>query len=563
MKLSKVTQLYLETEMKPLKLYRPMGISASTDAIHDSLVGAPLDAARFIEKQALDLNRATYASDEPLVKNICRWCRNVLLAGRRYDLKVEAGAIYQLASQSPFRQKYGVHVSNIQLLREILANAKKVAGSVSSTDADTKNYAPVFGSLILTRHISYAPHRLGVAGFKTANRRRFVISDTYRLDVFSDKSAPLSVRSTEVTPLYLHTDAHRPDDATDYFPQADDLVVNWHELATILAVDATRLYVAACCDAAGFQRPATVNGIQGTSERAYNPSGFSPEVLPGRPVTGGVDFNQIQPWDMVQGTLVAIAEAFIRPIPYNDWAGYDIANDVPLSDLLTNYPTATQEVRFRWRFLRMPDRSGVFPRPRLVPGSAAEIAITKFLTDQSGGAASYAGGGLFVLKAPGMTKLAAGTGNWGSPESITLIVEKLGAGGGSTAGGAASDAYGAKLLFDSWDDLGDARRTRDHLQDACVSKPTTSDCLECYSNVLGTFKSAKKTAISGAIAGAGGAAGGVLGICAATGPAGWIAGAVVVVVGIVVITVGAMLATDADREIDQTEFDCTRGPGQG
>jgi len=86
-----------------------------------------------------------------------------------------------------------------------------------------------------------------------------------------------------------------------------------------------------------------------------------------------------------------------------------------------------------WRLSEKTVRTDAVPQAASLPEDAFGLAIIRLLKDSSSGSAQHIGKGYFRVKAPGLAKLAAGTGSWGSPESMGVELS-IGATGGEITG---------------------------------------------------------------------------------------------------------------------------------
>ena len=481
-------------------------------------------------------SRFSRPTDKEMVKQLKDWCSHIQLAGQIFNIPIEDEAVFQIASQSLFKQKYGIHIYNTDLLKEIM-----IAGG--SEKLKIQFQKEMFGWVVLTRRFFYEPNLY--------EPNEILREDFYILYVFGINGIPVAtVYPSETTPFYVITSSYDPaQDSVSYFPNADDLVVTWHELASIYGISKSQFYLAICMNLLKYNRVVKGSTSKNNTEFELVINAPPSSHLPDRTMQEIRLFAERRNYQMGNSFFVPLAS--IWSIEAKDKITGEIIPhyiDVPYR----RGPNSESQFLFF-------DRPMVFddiPKPDLPQDSFHETAIIKLFHQLSEDKANYIGGGKFLLREPNLMSAPPASGTWGSgPQQIVIIGITFAADKVATAG-AASAVASAAQAGQSYFSLRDGFDTLDALGDECKKKPTAEECLNCYSGAMESMKDART-------AGAAAVGAGVIGVAAAAaclGPLGWIAAGIIIGVAAAGIIVGGSSAVIAHNEIDGMKSDCTKKP---
>lgn len=440
-----------------------------------------------------------YNADDDIVLSITKWCNKILLAGNHWDLNIDKKAVYQLPSTIFNVHTYVISIDIPEIIVDILAKAKRRQGNLEKEIGIKLDELEIVGGVLtLNRKIYYDPEE-SKKGHLPYNPRRFTVGDTYWLDVYVRKTGAheeevifpiLTIYPSTVTAYSYRLISKEEvskfyDGLAEYFPEPDDIIVDWHELSQMLGLERSRLYLQACLSGIGYQRRVWAAMV--------DPWVVIPEGQPNRVLIYGQDYwpgwgqNLIGGWGGSPGyTMEQLADPqFLLPMveierrfgqlwideqyvraPDDSWVLLP-----PTEPWITPYPSP--DLRFNLGVL-----SGVSSPP--LPNNIFGQAVIKLLMQASEGGAAYLGEGLFRVKADSLTNLAAGSGNWGSAEvaSVVVFVGAVKVAGETLAGGGAVVAIGAGVVK-RWkkEDI------EEELED-CYTK-ADDECITCVENSLG------------------------------------------------------------------------------
>jgi hypothetical protein len=440
-----------------------------------------------------------YPGDAALLDAIATWSRRVLLVGKNRDLCINPQSVAQIASVGRNTYSYVAPIENVDVLRSILCAINDPA--LEAEIGATLKSLDVFGAVLyLHRKLKYAP------GKKPSERTRCTVADAYWVDVYVRAQRGSDSLAVPVVRLYAHFAAPYSfrivdDDqkrttvanwtASAAFQEPDDVILTWHELATALGVDRRAVYLRACLRAAGASRQ-----VFGYQDAAGGPP---PMIVSDDPAD-----NDVPPIARVAVSLYPQAPFYVpgRPAPYaldviaqptftfppSDLASFAALWQVNLQWVHISQPPIPLPADIArdaavppgegWYLSEIPQRITAVPKPEKPTDDAFGLAAIQFLSAASGGAAIHVGNGYFRVKAPGLAKLAAGTGNWGSPETIAVLLVVDGVAAPITGAVGGGIIVVAAAL--EW-------RYRDDIQkelSACYEKKG-QDCEECVRGSLG------------------------------------------------------------------------------
>lgn len=471
-----------------------------------------------------------YESDLPLAENIAEWGQKIKLAGQTISLSVETEAVCQIPTQVINVQGYVITVSkkdDLATLQKLVASA---ACYVSPEARSSLKKNVIAGAILnLNRTIHYAAGARKDTKFQAKPQRgRFLLGDAYWLDLYNDKLEFIArVYHDSIGMCYRPTlsEAAIIDYASrlrEYYPEPDELIVTWHQLAEMFNLHRSRIYIQACLASAGWQRtvwgwPAPVTDssvpwiLWGKDENmpVYDPAslevGF---VYP--------DWETTEVWHQLKIWHVGIAlpNSAVELLP---------PTTTPQADQLP------EQSNFTWQVTELHSP----PQPQVPSGNRGAVLVD-FLRRACAGNAIYLGGGLFKVRIAAMTQLAAGTGQWGSKELVVLVVNSpagvsalsataagFGIAGTAIRGGAAIYSYARK------DEIAE------ELSGCYETSSSVEECLDCVKASQAYSVSTVNSIGAGA-----GAAGGILAAFAASNPVGW------VVAGVAILGCAALLVLD-------------------
>ncbi len=283
----------------------------------------------------------------------------------------------------------------------------------------------------------------------------YYVEDIYWLTVLDEQGVPLfdvhhdSASFTFVDSRVLTSPENYQSGLRENFPEPDEIVVDWHDLAEILKVSKKLDYILATCSAANIWRRVWGYGSWWVDTLLYPGN-------PQMPADGlshyDFDYNDLRIMNCYAPNAAGV-DSLVPP-------------DVP-TDELQNVGT------LRWQQDAIPY---LRPTYRSTPLCDSFIAL---LQATAGNKAIYQGEGFFSVKSADLRALAAGTGNWGSGEIgwVGFAVDILKDGGSAfapAAGVAGLVATGCSV----WRQARSDELTQDRV--ACRDNATsTADCVDC------------------------------------------------------------------------------------
>jgi hypothetical protein len=456
-----------------------------------SLTGAPLTEAKYLRSLAgLTPQHAHFDVDTKLKQSIVTWCRNIRLAGKRWNLCLRPESVFQFQSLEFNNYTFIAAVDNPRVLKRILesVNNPKLEAKIG---IKLKNIEVLGGILQLHRMLRYDPSTSDSLGTK-----RCTVMDSYWIDVYAKKSLAgdfLVIPLVRLYPFYAGPCYYRErsaeeqqqlvDDLAGYFQEPDDVILTWHEVASSVSLDRSRTYLYACFEASNEQRIilARDGGTDWTPHLhvVEDPSDHTPVSvftnatldrlkhtlwLPGTTgepnQTEAPDARAVSAMWRVDYEYVKVGES-----------PQGVPPDIPLRQITS--PGPGWHLSPKLTPLATPPKP--MPPPTTDPMGAVVVPL---LLQASAGGAAYTGEGYFRTKAPALAGLAAGNNNWGSPETMA-VGAVIGIQGGSAiavgASAAGLVAKTAKIILAA---------KIDKQLDACYEKDGEA-CESCVHGSLG------------------------------------------------------------------------------
>ena len=450
---------------------------------------------KFIRSLAGDnLIYPNYGADAALASAVSRWSRRIKLAGMQVDLDVPATSVLQATSSSILNRH--VFVASVDDREAVQRVVDRVRSERLLAGAEKRNFAfptaTMGGLLYLQRHIGrrFAKTKDGDGPEPptTLRERPYYVEDVYWLTVLDDRGVPaFDVHHDSASFTFVDSDVlTRPGRYAgrlrETFPEPDEVIVDWHDLAEILSLSSRLDYVYAALSAAGICRYVWGYGPWGVRQVLYpaDPA-IAADRLPYRDfAASGLQFLNAYAADPAGGSML-------------------LPPEIPFSDLQALGPL----------------RLHLDPAPPLRPayrGTPLCDAFIDLLRERSGEGALYRGDGYFSVRSASLKALAAGTGNWGSGEigllAFSFELIKDGAAFTAPASGAAGlVATGASLWRSA-----NAAELADERELCRTSTRTTGECVNCVMS--------GGEGVSMIVEGVAGGAGVVLGLAAATAATG-------------------------------------------
>ncbi len=415
-----------------------------------------------------------YRSDAQLAAAISEWTNNIMLGGHTYDLEVRPSHVFQLPSNMMNRSVYIAPVWDGDLVRKIVLGAEAKTGAAVEQCGDVPLEELSFSGGILVLKRAY------IRGTKTYREHHdsdseWFEEDRYYLDVYVEAKPVRRVLASKGKRRYeqlrpalrvfhdsvgcvLVPNWSPPDDVQlfnnrvrqyvpEYYPEPEEIIMSWHELAVHLGVESTGLYALA--------------NLISSHEAGLLSQGILNVVLFGEYEEAG--------------------QTRVVPLDPN------IDGSQPLPAALSR-----QYERFKARVFRV-----VLSYPPLVPYTADTyidtrppsgeigLAVIRYLEEASAGDAAYLGDGFFRLGRKSGTTLTAGTGMWGSPEYGPIEIED-GDDSGSSGPPSNSDVNGQGVTGLTVDALRYLQREKIAQEIAdCRADATTAACVDCVSESTG------------------------------------------------------------------------------
>lgn len=380
----------------------------------DPQAASQLARYRLFRPLALDSpHYEPHTTDQPMVEEIVRWSSHVLLGGAYYDLRVRPEQIFQVPSNMMNRQVYIIPVWEPKLVRTIVLGAKrktrKVLEGCGQGQLESLNF---IGGILFLKRVLFRGTKRYLEGHES--RSAWFVEDRYHMDIFIDSpegqkdgaaqtDRPIHYgKQIDFRPVLrvFHDsvgcvvnqrwsagedlDKYNQSIKTyvpEYYPEADSVIMSWHEFAAHLNLQDTGIY-------------ALSNFIASEKERGMHYLAIGSSFFWGETVVGG-----------------ASQEADISAADDQLWT----QPGQPLKQELVNKYDG---------FFKRSDTTGsktpipidTYSKTRLFESNLS-VALVQFFLSKANGSAQYLGHGFFAVRAENGTTLAAGTGNWGSAES--------------------------------------------------------------------------------------------------------------------------------------------------
>lgn len=418
-----------------------------------------------------------YESDGDLAKSIAAWASDVLLGGARYDLKVKPEYVFQVQSNRMNRMVYIIPVWDGDLVRKIVLDSEKKTNKAENGCGicNLKDIEFAGGILVLSRVFFR-----GTKKYRETHDSKsgWFVEDRYHFDVFSrcrkkiaDKGKPgdkkragvqlraiFRVFNDSVGCVAAPSWAPHPEidkhnelietNFPEYYPEPEDIIMNWHELAVHLNLQNTGIYALGSILAAWEygQLDSQVLGV--SLEGEYTDQGQRHRV----PLCRDIDTSQPLSVDYTRSYTGFLARLFTYLLVYPQPPG-------------PNY---------------LPDTyANTIP-----PSGEVGIAVIDFLSKTIGDAGQHIGNGFFLLKSIDGSKLAAGTGTWGSAEYHGIDISTQPTGASQPSGEAVVTGQGiAGLVVDGLRYFQEDKIEAE-IQE-CRAGETSAACQECVSESTG------------------------------------------------------------------------------
>jgi len=423
------------------------------------------------------LSHKVFRSDRALAKAIAKWTSNILLGGHHYDLDATPEGVFQIQSSRMNRLSYLVPVWNPKLAREIvLRTEKKSPKARLGCGLGPLEELDYLGGILFLNRVVFRGTKFYQRTHKSESR--WFVEDRYHFDVFAVPRSPRKTEGwecgdtdpaayptkTQIDPLLrvfhdsigcvalprwspgTDVDTHNRSIekyTPEYFPEASELIMTWHELAGHVGVQYSGIYALANFIASELAR--------GMNYAAVGSSFFWAENNPSQSLIDlslADDALWTTPGQPLSNQLVNSYAGFLRNAPGGAKQAYNVDS---------------------------------YTDTRLFQGNLG-AALVQFLLSRANGTAEYLGNGFFRLQRTNATQLAAGTGNWGSAEGEGIgISQKVGPEHAETGASNDSQVKGgiARLVVDYF-----RYKQSDAINQAiatCRTK-TSAECKECVDN---------------------------------------------------------------------------------
>ena len=428
--------------------------------------------------------------DAAFLKNLRQWLSKVKLGGNQFAIRVGPRDVFQAPRTVVNVQSYGVHIADKGLLSRIVKRCKTWEPGLQKTLGGKASLLnPSYGILSLHRR-QFVPNSATRKRLGLDDRRNVVVlRDDYWLDIYAGS------KGKEPYPILriYHDSAgafykRRPPDMRRIaagivenmgtFTAPDEIILNWHDVATLLGRDRSATYLLACLVGGGAS-----NSVLCQEE---GPQGVPIPPVPGL-LVGGISGH----YQTLAPVLYDPFKVYFRDVAHLDF-GSQVAALTLLEWQVRNHDHAAWRDPNPGEDLSSFPASDVrqYPRPlpfdRVPRPSPPSIGIGEALgglfASAWGAGLSYIGGGFFSLRSSAFTQLAVGNGQWGSGEQLAVFVE-VGAKGVTAAGAVAGLAPVVKMGADYWED---SIINADEAVDKCVENTeSVAACRKCIADKLG------------------------------------------------------------------------------
>lgn len=202
-----------------------------------------------------------FPRDTDLLKRMQRWLRTAMLAQNRVHIEIDADKAFQLANVRPDCNGYVVHITDTELLAQIISQGKRKTPRAAHLLSRLPAHDICWGNLYWLRQIKKHGEGVSRAGIKP---NADVIEEIYWLDViyrvngiaipairvFYNSIGVVTFSGVKYTPASLTHSLSR----TPYFVNSNTMLMTWHELADRLQLQNNLYYLRACFGSAGLDK---------------------------------------------------------------------------------------------------------------------------------------------------------------------------------------------------------------------------------------------------------------------------------------------------------------------
>lgn len=196
------------------------------------------------------------------------------------------------------RQTYIASVENVEVIHQILAQVRRIENKTLSRKLPCPIPEKSLGGILYLqrfvqrRETRKKKNKNAKAEADTPKKNApitlethpYCVEDIYWLSVLDETGKQvLDVHHDSASCSYAETGIlQRPDlylaGLTEYFPQPDEIVVDWHDLAELLNLNHSLAYVQAICSAASIHRPVWASSASFTHQRIYQGPYYPPNL---------------------------------------------------------------------------------------------------------------------------------------------------------------------------------------------------------------------------------------------------------------------------------------------
>jgi hypothetical protein len=194
--------------------------------------------------------------DKQLLADLAAWFRDVLLAKRRYKVKLDPRQVFQMRNIRPDCNGYLVRVLDKTLLAKIISQGEMKTRRTAAVLKKVSDSQILCGNLYWLRFVKQNAYMN--ARIKTPH----VIEEIYWLDIWYQVrgvAMPVvrvyynSVGLADLPVWRSEGDLSRLIKVDPYFVEANTIMVTWHDLAQRLKLQSNIYYLRACFTAASFE----------------------------------------------------------------------------------------------------------------------------------------------------------------------------------------------------------------------------------------------------------------------------------------------------------------------
>lgn len=452
------------------------------------------------------LHTPTYPSDDEVAGAIVAWCRGIRLGGSSHRLSVDRTNIVQLATSRLNATCFAVALNEPDQLYDILS---KVPANAWQCESNAKGMEISGGVLFIRKHV------------EVESRTSWKIADQYWLWIFDKQLVPqFEVTSHAVLcPIVRESVLENSERYMASFPRLlqrpEDIVVDWHELAALLGLNRTRIYLEAVLESSHVRRSVFADAPDGRVvwSRFSRPRYSDADLASPEHVFPAEEYEEYFR-SLYIANLVAIVDS----------QQIVTAPDLPVVPQHGIIPIQWQVDEYTLRRDTEPERTFGAACIRLLQQAAPGVP--------------YIGRGLFLLTDRQLAVLAASVGTFGSPQAVSVTVAT---GAGAAVGGALGAGVAVAALWKS------VRRDKFKKDREGCRRKSQSECRRC---MMGTEEASVN--VSQGIAGATG--GGLLGAAALASPVPPIA---IILAALAAIMIAAAVL-DSASTIKEMTAECER-----